>query len=243
MFNSSEFPFPMRTLFRLVPLLAALLATPTGSALASEGSRAVLPIESGGAFSVPVNSIKDQRFKNTLRQQYDFSCGSAALATLLTHHYSHTVTEQDVFAEMFIRGDQAKIKKEGFSLLDMKAYLEVHGFQADGFVAELKQLSLAGVPAIALIRDNGYNHFVVVKGMRNGRVLIGDPSAGTRVMSYEKFEGLWVNRVLFVIRNKLEMAKFNAENDWRVTPSATLSDSIYRGAAETTLPRRGPSDY
>lgn len=233
----------MRTLSRLVLLMAALLATPTAGVFAGGGSRAIIPVESGGAFSVPVSSIKDRRFGTTLRQQYDFSCGSAAVATLLTHHYSYQVSEQDVFAEMFARGDKAKIKKEGFSLLDMKAYLEAHGFQADGFVAELERLPLAGVPAIALIRDNGYNHFVVVKGMRNGRVLVGDPSAGTRVMPYDTFKGIWVNSVLFVIRNKLELAKFNAESDWRVTPSARLGDSIYRGAAESTFPKRGPSDY
>jgi len=238
-----RFPVVLGALFRLLPLLAALLVFPSSCALAGEGSRAVLPIQSGGAFSVPVVSIRDQRFLNTLRQQYDFSCGSAALATLLTHHYAYQVSEQDVFREMYERGDKAKIKKEGFSLLDMKAYLDAHGFQADGFQADIEQLFTAGIPAIALITENGYHHFVVIKGLRAGRVLVGDPAVGTRAMTSSRFKELWFNRILFVIRNNLELARFNADDDWRAAPVASLGDGIYHGAAETMLPKRGPSDY
>ena len=151
----------------LLPLLTGALG-----ASASPAGRVEIPVQSGGAFSVPVVSMKEQRFQKTLHQQYDFSCGSAALATLLTHHYNFPVSEQDVFREMFTRGDQAKIKKEGFSLLDIKNYLANHGFDADGYVAELDKLSVAKVPAIVLIKEQGYYHFVVVKGLRDGRVLI-----------------------------------------------------------------------
>lgn len=237
-----KFP-PMRKMLRSLPLLVALLAPPSSKTLASEGSRADLPIQTGGAFSVPVASIKDLRFRNTLHQQFDFSCGSAAVATLLTYNYAYSVSEQDVFREMYERGDQAKIRQEGFSLLDMKNYLEAHGFEADGFQAEIEQLVSAGIPAIALIQENGYHHFVVVKGLRSGRVLIGDPSAGTRAMPYKAFKALWVNHILFVIRNRLELARFNADADWRSAPKAPLGDGIYRGAAEAMLPKFGPSDF
>jgi uncharacterized protein len=237
-----KFP-PMRKMLRSLPLLVALLAPPSSKTLASEGSRADLPIQTGGAFSVPVASIKDLRFRNTLHQQFDFSCGSAAVATLLTYNYAYPVSEQDVFRAMYEQGDQAKIRREGFSLLDMKNYLEARGFQADGFQAEIEQLVAAGIPAIALIKEQGYHHFVVVKGMRSGRVLVGDPSAGTRAMPYKQFKDLWVNHILFVIRNKEELAKFNTDADWRGAPRAPLSDGVYRGAAEATLPKRGPSDY
>src|SRR5690606_40798166 len=54
----------------------------------------------------------------------DFSCGSAATATLLTYQYGHPVTELEVFRQMYAQGDQARIRKEGFSLLDMRRYLQ-----------------------------------------------------------------------------------------------------------------------
>src|SRR3546814_5502098 len=69
----------------------------------------------GGSFSVPVMSLKEKRWTTVVRQQYDFSCGSAAVATLLTYHYETPLAEAVVFEEMFVRGDQAKIQAEGRS--------------------------------------------------------------------------------------------------------------------------------
>src|SRR5450830_19423 len=198
----------------------------------------------GGRYAVQVTSLKEARFKTTMRQQYDFSCGSAAVATLLTHHYGYPVTEQSVFEEMFARGDQAKIRQEGFSLLDMKAYLNAHQFQADGFELPLAKLLESGLPAIVLISDNGYHHFVVVKGMRDGRILIGDPSSGTRAVSRANFESIWINKLLFVIHNKQAQAKFNDEADWLVTPKAPLTAGVSLDSlANVTLGKFGPGDY
>lgn len=229
--------------FRLLAAFAGLALASAGSVLAGQESVAQMPIQSGGAYAVPVASIKDLRFRNTLHQQYDFSCGSAALATLLTHHYNFPVSEQQVFREMYERGDKMKIRREGFSLLDIKMYLEAHGFEADGFVTGVEQLSAAGVPAIVLIKDHGYHHFVVLKGLRDGRVLIGDPSAGTRALNYAQFKEMWVNGILFVILNRQEQARFNTDVDWRVAPAAPLADGIHNGSLGMSLPKRSPGDF
>src|SRR5215470_7501866 len=108
-----------------------------------QAGEVALPLAVGGAYVVPTVSIKEARYSSTIRQQFDFSCGSAALSTLLTHHYQFPVTEQKVFEEMIIHGDRAKIQQEGFSLLDMKRYLEAHGFEADGFEVPLDKLESA----------------------------------------------------------------------------------------------------
>ncbi|MEO8170126.1 MAG: C39 family peptidase, partial [Oxalobacteraceae bacterium] len=174
----------------------------------------------------------------------DFSCGSAAVATLLTHQYDYPVSEQAVFEEMFARGDRQKIQKEGFSLLDIKLYLEAHGFKADGFEQPLQKLIDSHFPAIVLIAEKGYHHFVVIKGLRDGRILIGDPSNGTRAISRKSFESIWVNKLLFVIHNKQELAKFNDNADWRVAPRAPLAEGInHDGLANVTLPKFGPGDF
>ncbi len=89
--------------------------------------------DAGGNYRMQVTSLREARFKTTIRQQYDFSCGSAAVATLLTFQYGQPVSEQEVFQEMYARGEQAKIQREGFSLLDMKRFLASRGFLADGY--------------------------------------------------------------------------------------------------------------
>ena len=214
------------------------------AASAVEAGSIELPYQIGGAYAVPVKSIKEGRFTATIRQQYDFSCGSAALSTLLTHHYRYPVTEDKVFEEMFRRGDQAKIRVEGFSLLDMKRYLEAHGFEADGFQEPLEKLVSVGIPAIVLINESGYNHFVVVKGVRDGRVLLGDPAGGTRAVTQSAFQAAWVNQVLFVIGNRQDDAAFNVAADWHAAPLAPLGGAISReGLAGIVIPKLGPGDF
>lgn len=197
----------------------------------------------GANYGMKVTSLKEARFKTTVRQQYDFSCGSAATATLLTYQYGHRVTEAEVFAKMFAKGDKAKIRAEGFSLLDMRRYLQSEGFVADGFELPLDKLVEEGLPAIVLLNDRGYRHFVVVKGMRGDRVLLGDPSRGTRAMSRRRFDTLWDNRVLFVVHNQRTLAQFNSPRDWKTAPPAPMDMGVQReGLRNTVMPKRGPGD-
>ena len=230
---------PSLTIWRRRLLAAAALAT------ATIGNAAALDLALGGArFTVPASSLKEIRYRSTLRQQYDFSCGSAALATLLTHHYGQPVSEAQVFEEMYLRGDQKKIRKEGFSMLDMQRFLAARGLRADGFQLPLQKMVDAGLPAIVLVSDKGYHHFVVVKGVAGGRVLLGDPSSGARAMPRAAFEAIWVSKLLFVIHGYQGKPGFNALADWRAAPAAPLAAVVGRESIATvTLPKHGPGDF
>ncbi|MEO7052982.1 MAG: C39 family peptidase [Rhodanobacter sp.] len=197
----------------------------------------------GNSYSFHILSLKEARFRNTIRQKYDFSCGSAAVATLLTYQYGYPVNEQTAFEQMYAHGDRAKISKEGFSLLDIKEYLQANGFDADGFKVSLEKLRQEHLPAIVLIDEKGYHHFVVIKGLRDGRVLVGDPARGTRTMPISQFETLWKNRLVFVIHNRRSLAVFNNPADWHVAPIAPLGLGIdHSGLGTLTLPKDGPND-
>jgi predicted double-glycine peptidase len=225
-----------RDLRRLGPLLALFVL--------HDACAIDLPVPGGARLNMPVASIREMRFQTTLRQQYDFSCGSAALATLLTHHYDYRVSEEQVFGEMFVRGDQAKIRKEGFSLLDMQRFLAARGFKADGFRLPLQKLIDAKLPAIVLVVDHGYHHFVVIKGAENDRILVGDPSAGTRALTRAAFEALWPGKLLFVIHDNPVSPRFNSAADWRAAPRAPLQQGIDRNSLGTaTIAKMGPGDF
>ena len=203
-----------------------------------------LPSMGAGDVLMPVTSMRQARLAGTLLQQYDFSCGSAAVATLLTYHYGLPVSEGTVFEYMFKHGDPQRIRSEGFSLLDMKQFLQSQGFEADGFEQPLDKLLEARVPAIALINESGYRHFVVIKGMRDDRILIGDPANGTRAVTRASFEASWQSRLLFVIHNRMEQARFNLAADWHGAPRAPLASGVNRdGLAGVTMPALGPGDF
>ena len=205
-------------------LFAGLLLLQTS--LASAGSVWLPGV--AGTSNVPMTSLQESKFAQVVRQQYDFSCGSAAVATLLTYHYDRKTNEQDAFGAMYAAGDKEKIAVAGFSLLDMKTYLESIGFQADGYQTTLDTLEGAGIPAIALINYRGYRHFVVVKGIRDDEVLIGDPALGTKFVTRKGFEELWENGVLFIIKNKPELGKrhFNQSTEWETLGRAPLGAAL-----------------
>jgi hypothetical protein len=231
----------MMRCFKL-PMAFTLAMATTVIPLAS-AEQAYLPSIAGGVI-VPVSSIRQERLAGTLLQQYDFSCGSAAVATLLTHHYGYPVSESTVFEHMYKQSDQEKIQREGFSLLDMKRFLKAHGFESDGFEQPLEKLAEARVPAIVLINENGYLHFVVVKGLRGERVLIGDPANGTRAVSRKAFDASLQSRLLFVVHNRMESARFNLSSDWRAAPQAPLTAGVNRnGLSGVTMPKHGPGDF
>jgi hypothetical protein len=125
----------------------------------------------------------------------------------------------------------------------MKRYLDTKGFQSEGVEATLDQLASANIPAIALINENGYAHFVVIKGLRDNSVVLGDPAMGTRVLEREQFEQLWLNGILLVVRTSMDLARFNRDEDWRIRPSAPVGQGLGRNTLETMLLMRGPMDF
>jgi predicted double-glycine peptidase len=196
---------------------SAALASPSAAQVRTHG-------EAGGSFNVAVTSWRDIPFRTVVRQQYDYSCGSAAVATLLRYHYGVNVNETEVFRSMFERGDQERIRSVGFSMLDMRTYLESRGYGADGLRLSLDRLAALHIPAIALITHDGYRHFVVVKGVSRDRVLVGDPTFGLQTYSRADFEAVW-NGVVLAIRHPPEGAPaplYDRAEEWRPWAVAPL---------------------
>jgi predicted double-glycine peptidase len=224
-------------------LSALIVLSALGGAPTLRAATMALNDNAGQTYALHISTLKEVKYRNTIHQRYDFSCGSAAVATLLTYQYNYPVNEQAVFEQMYTHGDRTKINKEGFSLLDIKLYLQSIGFDADGFHANLAQLQQANLPAIVLIEDRGYHHFVVVKGVRYGRVLLGDPARGTRAIPMGRFDQLWRNGLVFVIHNRRDLAHFNSDSDWRNAPIAPLGVGIDRRGLDTiTMHKYGPGD-
>lgn len=210
-------------------LMGLLTATAVVAGSAAAVSAGELDYTLTGDFKVHVVSMREARFQTIILQKYDYSCGSAALASLLTYHYERPTTEEAVFKAMFDTGDQAKIQQEGFSLLDMKVHLARQGLVADGYKMTLDKLEKLGVPVITLINTGGYRHFVIIKGIRADEVVIGDPAQGVIVVDREKFEPAW-SGVVLVIRNEAARGKehFNLAQDWRVRQKAPFGTALTR---------------
>ena len=146
-----------------------------------------------------MRSLLEIRQANVIVQQWDASCGAAALATLLTYHQGDPVSEKAVAQAMLGKTDPLRVKnRRGFSLLDLKRYAEARGFQAEGYsgmsLAELEQLG----PAIVAVTLDRYPHFVVFRGRSGDRVLLADPAFGNRSVEVEVFEKAW-QKIAFAV--------------------------------------------
>lgn len=189
-----------------------------------------------GTYKLNAKSLKETRWDNVIRQKYDFSCGSAAVATLLTYHYDTPTGEETVFQAMVSKGNKKKIQKQGFSMLDMKKYLDGQGLRADGFRMSLEKFTKIGVPGITLVNTRGYKHFVVVKGIEDDKILVGDPAVGTTVVPRAHFESIW-NGAVLAAREQVAVARanFNSKEDWRVRPKAPIGQGVDRSAISSFL--------
>jgi predicted double-glycine peptidase len=172
-------------------LLAWLLLAPLKGACAFP-----LPLTSGPRLDAKVISLKEARTVGIVLQQRDYSCGAAAVATLLTYQFGRPTGEAEVLDKMRELGNEELIKQKGFSLLDMKRFLESINYQAAGFKLNLEQLADLKIPGIILIDTLSYQHFVVLKGVRDGEAFLADPALGNRAMSLEDVGKAW-NGVFF----------------------------------------------
>ncbi len=72
----------------------------------------------GVLYKRSMQSMQERRFNALVRQQTDFSCGAAALATILRYGYHVQVDEATVIEGMMGVADPDIVSQRGFSLLD-----------------------------------------------------------------------------------------------------------------------------
>ena len=148
-----------------------------------------------------IRSLQEIRSEGVVRQKWDMSCGAAALSTVLTYDFKDPTPETAIVVWLLHRLDAAKVRaRGGFSLLDLKHFAEARGYTAEGFSdMTIQDLALERTSVITPIRAKGLDHFVVVKGIVAGHVVLADPAFGNMTMRVDKFQALWKNGIVFVV--------------------------------------------
>ena len=157
-----------------------------------------------------VKSMLEMRQENVVVQKWDLSCGTAALATLLNYQYGDLVSEREIAKALINRKEYLEnpdlIKvREGFSLLDLKRFVDARSYEGIGYGKMTMEDLIEQAPIMVPIRTNGYNHFVIFRGVWKNRVLLADPAWGNRTLLVEQFEDNWiefpkVGKVGFIIK-------------------------------------------
>ncbi len=137
--------------------------------------------------TVPVRNWKTLRDAAVVKQDKDYSCGAAALASLLNAHYGQHLTEEQLLRAMD-KGDARA------SFEDMARVLPQFGFRGVGFAASYEQLSQLKAPVVVYLKLRKSEHFAVLRGIDAHTVWLADPSLGNRSYSREQFLALWQTR-------------------------------------------------
>jgi uncharacterized protein len=152
-----------------------------------------------GTYTKSIQSIRERKFEHVIEQKTDFSCGAASLASVLKYGYGQDdITEQQVLIGMLKHANIDLVKEQGFSLLNMKRYLQASGYRGRGYKVGEAEIALLKIPAIVLLDDGGYSHFVVFRRHEAGEIYLGDPALGNRIITMEDFMAKW-NGVVFVV--------------------------------------------
>jgi predicted double-glycine peptidase len=146
-------------------------------------------------------SLKEIREAGVVMQNWDTSCGAAALATVLSYHFDDPVSEREVAQGMLRQTKPMKVRhRGGFSMLDMKRYVEQRGYRAISFKGlGFEELDYFDGPIVP-IDFHGYDHYVVYRG-RNaaGLVRLADPAYGNHEVSQEDFQRIWQQGMAFTL--------------------------------------------
>jgi hypothetical protein len=161
----------------------------------------LLAVSPGGAVVAAdgvVKSLLEMRHDGVVVQEWDLSCGAAALATILNYQYDDPVSEREIAAGLISRDeylanpDLVRIQN-GFSLLDLKRFVDERGYQGIGYGSLEFQDLIEMAPIMVPVDLSGYPHFVVFRGALGNRVLLADPAFGNRTMLAAKFEQAWLD--------------------------------------------------
>lgn len=141
-----------------------------------------------------VTSWKQLNEQNVIMQRFDYSCGAASLATLMKHYFNEDVSEKkllDYIKKTFNKQEYARIKKDGLSFLELEKISRSLGYQSASVRLKLPALLELSGPVIVFLKRKEYKHFAVLRGVKEDRVFLADPSRGNIRLPIQEFMQEW----------------------------------------------------
>ncbi len=198
-------PGHRRTIVVLAAIAATWLALVSSVDSRAEETKRVarVPVrEQDHRTRIFLKSWMEIRKQNIVMQQRDYSCGAAALATLIKYHWGDNVTETQLLLEtgrmLTVEELKDRIEK-GLSLTDLRRLAVRTKYLATIGRLTFEKLRESKVPLIVGIVVNGYDHFVVYRGADDQFVYLADPARGNVRTPIPDFVKQWQKNLVLVV--------------------------------------------
>lgn len=138
----------------------------------------------------------DMRDQGIVKQSLDYSCGPAAMATLLSYYFQIPTSEQEILNVLERHSALWQLpddwRETGVSMAALAKMASYTGLEAVGVAIELAMLSRLKIPAIVYLEHRGLPHFSVIRGVDGlGNIQLADPTWGNQLLSQREFVKLW----------------------------------------------------
>ena len=148
-----------------------------------------------------IMSWREIRDEGIVKQKYDYSCGSGALATLMNIGFDEMVSEEEII-ELILKDkyphEIEEIRTKGYSLLELKKVAEEKGYKTAMVRLQLNQLRQLHGPVLIYFEPDGKRHFSVLKEVKGDRVYLADPAKGNIRLGIYLFKKEWQGVVLAI---------------------------------------------
>lgn len=163
-------------------------------------------------FSINRKSYLQKKFENSEKQISEFSCGFAALTTILKNFYNIEISQKDLISSY---GLDILKDKRGVSFLDLKKISESFGLTAKGFLVNLSALDefvkYSQVPIILHTmnnkRDINSGHFIVIFWSSKDYFYVSDPKYGECYIPRKRIENIMTGNILLILPNETDIER------------------------------------
>lgn len=189
-----------RPMQKAIWLLAVLLPLAGRPAVAQQLTAPIRDMNQ--IFQKRPRSWREIKVQNVVMQGADYSCGAAALATVLRYFWQDNVGETKILDTIMDFLTKAEIKDRmdnGLSIDDLRRAAVELNYLAEVGTITFAELTQSKVPLLVAINANGYDHFVVVRGVFGNNVYLADPMRGNIRVRTNVFASQWTKNAVLVV--------------------------------------------
>ena len=186
-------------------------------------------------FSVYVWSYKEIREQRVVMQKYDYSCGAAALCTVIRYYWGDPIEETyflGMLPKLGLDKDQLKDRIEnGLTLTDLRNMTIKAGYEASMGKVKFSELAQSKVPVVVGITVRGHDHFAVFRGTDGIYAYLADPLRGNMRTPVSDFLTQWQRNAILVVAKPNTPVK-------KVNPMGVGMNEMERGWLNAQLVRK-----